>query len=254
MTQLHAHGALGVVPGSQTVPQPDDVWSSSAPVGCDEQPDPAAVAADLAVQVAEIAQRLDALAASTAAVRAEVETVGEALVQVCGRRRPQPSVAQSHPAPVDAATVPADDAAVKAVRLATGWIQRTYHHPLRIALVMMEGWTAQLEEIVAGGYLELSDFSVDEVLSESECSFGRWLYSGKADVLDPVRATELRHLHHEHHRLSAQVLTEVRDGRIEEARRLMESEDGRAGIARRANDAVRSWLDALCEQPVQNVA
>ncbi|MCL2091943.1 MAG: hypothetical protein FWH11_12235 [Micrococcales bacterium] len=69
-TQLHDYGTLWVV---------QDADDQTAP-------DVAAVVAELAVQVAEIAQRLGALVSDTATIRADVESVGHALVEVCGLR------------------------------------------------------------------------------------------------------------------------------------------------------------------------
>ena len=261
MTQLHDNGSLTVVSdaGGAADPLPADATDTTGPAdGLPEHPrtdeHPAAVeeldlaaVAGLAVQLVAITQSLDALAASTAAIRAEVESIGEVLVQVSATASPT-SVDGARPAPADSAGMSADDLVTQAVRLSTIWIERAHHHPLRAALVMMEGWTVQLQETVSRGRL-LSSTAVDEALAEDECPSGRWLRSSAPDALDPVRAAEIRHLHSEHHRMAALVLAEVRDGRTDEARRLLESEDGYAGVVRRSSQAVRSWIDVLDEQP-----
>lgn len=236
MTHPHDHGALRVM---------QDVDSQRPPAG---EPDVAAAVEELTLRVAAITRRLDALVADAGAIRADVESVGGALVRLSGRRqavRPTPAV--------DGATTPAADVAVQAVRLAMAWIQRAHRHPLQAGLVALEGWTLLLQETIARGHL-LSSTSVDEVRATGACPLGRWLDSGEADALDPVRAAEVRSLHTEHHRMSARVLAEVRDSRVDEARRLMESEDGHIGIARRLEHAVRSWIDVVCGQPVLNAA
>ena len=166
MTRTDDHGALQVLPGggSLLVPDdrvpagttrsvgpnlghpvvgpvagPDERRQAAVSLGCDGEPDTAAVVAELAVEVAEIVQRLDALVSGAAEVRARVEAVGGVLVQVCGLQHPagaQPATGGPRPAadsgPGGAVVMmSADDLAAQAARLSSIWIERL--HPLPIA-------------------------------------------------------------------------------------------------------------------------
>jgi len=195
------------------------------------------VVVGLTARLAEINQSLDALEAGVAAVRAAV-----ASIEAAAAAPPALEVPQPRPAP----GVSADDVVAQAARLSSIWIERPNQDPLRAALVMLESWSIRLHETVRSGRLQIVTV-IDEALDENACPFGRWLHSGKAVALDPVRTAEVERLHAEQHRLAAQVLTEVRDGRVDQAQRLLESEDGYDGTHRRLDSAVRSWIDVLSE-------
>jgi len=107
-------------------------------------PEPAEVIAGLTVEIAEIAGRVAALAASANTLLAEVETVGEALLEASGTRQAPARLPHR-----SEATLPkqSKDVASQAVRLAMGWIHRTHHHPLRAALMTLEGWTTHLQDV-----------------------------------------------------------------------------------------------------------
>lgn len=102
MTQTHHDGRVQTAldGGSQTpadgVAPGEPAWSDGRDLlaWSGDTPDPAAVIAELAIQVAEASRCLDALVAGADAIRGDLESVGGALVQVCGLsgRPPRPPV------------------------------------------------------------------------------------------------------------------------------------------------------------------
>ncbi|MCL2455535.1 MAG: CZB domain-containing protein [Micrococcales bacterium] len=183
----------------------------------------------LAAQSAAITRRLDALAAA-------VEQRTSATGPPCG---PEPILSERILSPADVAS--------RAARLSRTWVQRAYRHPLQAALVAEDDWKSHLRAAIDRGRL-LSDTSVDQARRADMCPFGRWLASGDAATLDPVRTAEITTLHADHHRASAEVLSEVAAGRLDEARHLMVDENGYAGVARRLSDALSAWIDTLDPQ------
>jgi len=210
------------------------------PSGHPPGPQCAAVVAGLTIEVAEIGRRISEIAANANALLADVEAVGAVLLEVSGMTQSAGTV--EAPLPL----VQSEDVAAQAVRLAVGWIQRSHHHPLRGALVMLEGWTLHLHDVVDRGFLP-SPSVVAEASVEDECPFGRWLTTPEAEKLDPERTAEARILHTQYHAIASRVLAAVGDGDIDRARTLLESEDGHAGVSRRLTDLVRTWCEEVVD-------
>ena len=209
-----------------------------AGLGPQAGPDLVDVVAGLTVEIAQLTRRLDALVDATNATLRDVASVGTTLLEICGLHSAEHTAVPSVAGELARAS---DNVGAEAVRLAMGWIRRSHTHPLRAALVTLEGWSLHLHDVVDRGW-PVSSTAVAEALVEDECPFGRWLRSGHADELDPDRAAAARPLHTEYHRTASMVLAAVADGRPDDARTLLESEDGHAGISRRLNRAVEAWI------------
>lgn len=218
-----------------------------APPGHDGEP--SLTVARLATQVAELSQRPDAPATDASAG----DPVGGShvctLQRLAGAAPEAGSAAPAVPTPRRAPqqapgrTQSRDDVVAEAARLSGTWIVRARQCQLRTILLRLEEWATLLEEVVSTG--QLPNVPVEQIIGTDECSSGRWLRSNLPDELDPVRAATARKVHDEHHRLAALILAEVAAGRRDEARRLLEAEDGFAGVARTLEGAVKEWIDVL---------
>jgi len=140
---------------------------------------------------------------------------------------------------------PALGGSTTALRPRVSRLDKPNHQPLIAALAIMDGWTVLLQDVVAGRR-PVSGTVIREILDEDSCPVTHRLRAYRAAALD-ARIAEAAAAHSAHHRSTAQVLVAIRDGRMDDARHLMEADDGRAGSVRRLRQALYAWADMLAE-------
>jgi hypothetical protein len=80
-------------------------------------------------------------------------------------------------------------------------MNETFTHQVQAAIAAHGIWKARLKQAIVDGH---SDFTVDVVIHDNQCDFGRWLYS-PACVHDAHYEVVRRH-HAEFHKAAAHVL------------------------------------------------
>ncbi|MCL2423233.1 MAG: hypothetical protein FWD11_04975 [Micrococcales bacterium] len=125
-------------------------------------------------------------------------------------------------------------------------LDKPSHRPLIAALAIMDGWTIQLQDAIEGRR-PVSAALIQEILDEDSCPLTYRMRSYRAVASASGVVAEAAAAHSAHHRITAQVLVAIRDGRMDEARRTMDAEDGLAGSVRRMRKALFAWGDMLAD-------